>query len=100
MFLRVPVPVDNLPSLGSRADWVHSGMRCSLCSVNPIVEFRYFCTQCAVSFREKCEFLRREDHDWTHSLLKMGKPEMGITERSTDLPENYQAAEKGQGHLT
>ena len=34
---------------------VHNGYSCGLCSVNPIVGFRYFCTICKISVCEACE---------------------------------------------
>lgn len=76
IFFRLPVPVSTSepgPAFVNRTSWIHEAS-CSSCAANPIVGFRFFCTQCGVSFCEFCEQSGASGHDRSHSLLKMGKP--------------------------
>lgn len=43
------------PIRQSNCSTVHAGYTCGLCSVTPIVGFRYFCTICKISVCEACE---------------------------------------------
>jgi hypothetical protein len=70
-FLRIPrtdFRVQATPSVMNRLAYVHTGYTCDVCSVSPIVGYRYQCAQCQHDICEACESLGR--HDPTHPRLK------------------------------
>ena len=77
LFLRIPraVGASPPPVLANRSRWRHEGVSCSVCPVDPIVGYRFFCTSCGVSICESCE--QGGSHNPTHALLKMPKPDVG-----------------------
>ncbi len=61
------------PQLGNRSVWIHpTEIKCFGCEISPIIGYRYFCTQCAVSLCESCE--QQGKHEVSHALLKMTPP--------------------------
>lgn len=67
------VQVSKVPAACNLEAWVHRGFSCGVCRRNPIMGFRFLCSQCGLNLCQACEY--QGLHDVRHTRLRFAEPQ-------------------------